>query len=380
MKSTSNQSDKTGAALKDLYNQDLLDRMATSIYKVYPQFDAKRFKGLMKSLKPLEMKDRVRYLRGELHSQLPKNFPKALEVLMRSLKSKKITGFDLWPYTEFIQTYGLEHPDLSLKALKEMTKVFTSEWAVRPFLIHHPKQTLSFLDRCCHDPHESVRRWASEGSRPRLPWGERLQAFIKDPTPDIKLLEALKFDSSLFVRTSVANHLNDITKDHPELVLGTLKRWRKEATGAQTKHVDWIIRKALRTLIKDGHPEALGLIGATKGAKIIVPELKLSHKKIKMGDRLTFSFSIIADPAFNSRKNQNLVVDYVVHFRKANNKTIPKVFKLKTIKLPAGNSVLVEKTHHFKNITTRVYYKGVHSIAIQVNGVVYLQKDFHLEA
>ncbi|RZA13061.1 MAG: DNA alkylation repair protein, partial [Proteobacteria bacterium] len=196
------------SALKHFYNKALLTRMGKALGEVYPSFDAKALQKLMARLESLEMKPRVHVIRDELKRQLPEDYSKALSILLASLKSRKITGFDLWPYTEFVQTYGTGDLKRSLAALKAMTPLFTAEFAVRPFLRLHQKATLDYLEACALDKDVHVRRWASEGSRPRLPWGERLQDFVKDPSPTRPILELLKFDDELYVRKSVSNHLN----------------------------------------------------------------------------------------------------------------------------------------------------------------------------
>ena len=348
--------------------------MAGAISEVWPAFDRKAFEGLMPRLASLEMKPRVRLLRDELHKLLPNDYPRALSVLLKSVKAGKISSFDLWPYTEFIQLYGLDERERSLNALRDLTKLFTAEWAVRPFLTKFPKETLKFLELCAQSQDVHVRRWASEGARPRLPWGERLHSFVKDPTPTLKILELLKFDEELYVRKSVSNHLNDIAKDHPTLVVKTLARWKKEAGVKHAAKIDWTIRRSLRTLIKEGHAGALALIGVSDRAEVELIGFEVGPAKIKMGDRIELRFQVRSSDS----KSQKLVVDYVVHFVKANRTTAPKVFKLKTVEIPASGLVAFSKSHHIKPITTRVYYPGVHHVEIQINGRIFGRKSFRL--
>jgi 3-methyladenine DNA glycosylase AlkC len=362
-------------ALKHLFGLELLKRVSESLSEIYPSFDRKHFQGLMPVLKPLEMKPRVRFLRDELKKLLPPDYPKALGILVKSAKSGKLEGFDLWPYTEFVQTYGLEHPELSLDALKEFTQIFTSEWAVRPFVKSHSQKTMKYLLKCAEEKSEHTRRWASEGTRPRLPWGERLQDFVRDPKPTLPILEKLKFDPELYVRKSVANHLNDIAKDHPDFVVKILSKWKKEAGLEHSAKIDWTIRRALRTLIKDGNGGALELIGVSKKTEIKFLEFKIKQKKIKLGDRIDFEFEIHS----SSKKSQKLVVDYIVHFVRANKTTTPKVFKLKALELPANGKIEISKSHHVKKVTTREYYPGLHFLEIQINGVVAGKREWKLE-
>lgn len=358
--------DVNESALKHYFGKSLLLRMTKSLIVIYPSFDSEAFINLMPRFDTLEMKDRVRLIRSELRRQLPTNYPDALAVLLKSVRSGDLGSFDLWPYTDFIQTYGLDHLEISLEALKEMTPHFTSEWAIRPFLKFYQKKTLSYLKKCARDNNTSVRRWASEGTRPRLPWGERLHEFIKKPSSTVPILEVLKWDSELFVRKSVANHLNDISKDHPLFVIELLQKWK---TATKLKDVDktnWIIRHALRNLIKAGHTKALALIDVKKNAKLKITHFRTSQTKIKMGERLHFEFEVTS----LSKNSQKLVVDYIIHFVKSNGHRSPKVFKMKTFELPPKAHLTLSKKHHFKKITTRAYYSGSHCLEIQINGIV----------
>jgi len=197
---------------------------------------------------------------------------------------------------------------------------------------------------------------------------------MRNPQLTLPILEKLRFDSELFVRKSIANHLNDITKDHPEFVIKVLTRWKKEASLEDSHKINWIVNRSLRTLIKDGHPGALKLIGVSK-AQIKLDNFQIKQKKIKLGDRLDFQIDIRS----TSNKDQKLVVDYIIHFIKANKNATSKVFKLKTTKILAKNILIIKKSHHFKKITTRNYYSGIHGLEIQVNGNSIDKKNWVLE-
>lgn len=360
-------------ALKHLYGEEFLKRMAEA-FSCYAKFDVKAFFKIKKTLFSLEMKPRVLLIRDELHRQLPPDFPRALKWIMKAHKSGKMKGFDYWPLTEYIQLYGLEHSELSLDALKEITIPFTGEFAVRPFLIKEPQGTLNYLLECARDPHHSVRRWASEGSRPRLPWGMKLHLFIQEPTFTLPILDELKFDPELFVRKSVANHLNDIAKDHPDLVIKTLKAWKKLAKGEDQVRLEWIIRHSLRTLIKEGNPEALKLLGADSAVKVKLSRFSLKENRLRLNERLCFEFEV----ASQSSKKQKLVIDYRIHFQKAGGKTSPKVFKLKTLELAAGGKISICKDHVLRVVTTRKHYWGKHALEILINGVAYKKVEWDL--
>lgn len=364
-------------ALKHMIGPILLIKMAAAIKAVESNFDDKGFVSeANRGLQDLELKPRVLKVRDALAKFLHKNYPDALSTLLKSLAHSKsqLSGFDLWPYTEFVQTFGLDDPKRSLAALKFITQKFTGEFAVRPFLKKHPAETLQFLKDCALDANVHVRRLASEGSRPRLPWGERLQAFVKDPSHTLSILDLLKFDDELYVRKSVANHLNDIAKDNPEIVIETLKKWKNEKKSEHNEKLNWILNQSLRSLIKSGHREALSLVGVSPDTTIEMSQFKFRPKKISVGDRIEFSFQIQS----KARKPQKLVIDYVIHFQKANGTTAPKVFKLKTTELKAAESMALTKSHHLKSITTRSYYAGRHLLEIMINGTSYQKIKWEL--
>nr|WP_205247117.1 DNA alkylation repair protein [Enterobacter sp. Ap-1006] len=352
--------------------------IASLIARHHPAFNAKAFLKQAENLDKLEMKARVQAIRDALAAELPQDYPAALGVVVAVLKEHKLRGFAVWPFAEFIQVYGLNHPALSLEALKVVTVCFTAEWAVRPFIRQDPDATMRFLLKCAQDESVDIRRWASEGTRPRVPWGEKLHLFIEDPAGTRAILDALKFDPELYVRKSVANHLNDITKDHSDYVIQLLQNWQlqaKQSGGDDVKKVAWITRHSLRTLIKNGHPDALALIGVQHGADVALDAFSLKQKAIALGEYLAFKVSLRS----TSSTPQNIVVDYVLHFMKANGSTASKVFKLRTFELPANGTVTIEKKHAVKTITTRQYYPGVQKIEIQVNGKVLGGEEWELD-
>ncbi|UXR63980.1 DNA alkylation repair protein [Bdellovibrio bacteriovorus] len=361
-KSTENES-----AFKNWINEALVRRMAAHIQQHYPSFDSKAFIKVSHELPQLEMKPRMRLICDFLKAHLPADYPKALKLLLKATMKPKsgvepLKGFDLWAFTEFVQRYGLEHFDESMNALHTLTQKFTAEFAVRPFIIHDQEKTLQQLMLWTQDPSEHVRRWVSEGTRPRLPWGELLRSFIKDPSPALALLEELKFDESLYVRKSVANHLNDITKDHPELVIKTLKRWLKNCPKEHKTKIDWITRHALRTQVKAGNPKALQLLGYHTDADVKLHDLTLAPKTVMTGEHLKLSFSL------SSAKNATVVVDYAIHYKKSNGSHSAKVFKLSNKDLKAKERMDFTKKHSFRPVTTRVLYPGAHIVEIFVNG------------
>jgi 3-methyladenine DNA glycosylase AlkC len=218
-------------ALKNLINEKTVSSLGQEIVEVYPLFKRSEFLRVGKKLAPLELKARVKLLANELYVFLPADYKKALEIILKVLNKKKmkLSGFELWPFSEFIGTYGLDHFDESMKAMYVLTQHFTSEFAVRPFILKNHVRVLKYFSKWASDKNKHVRRWVSEGSRPLLPWGGNIPLFIMNPTHTLLLLEKLKYDDELYVRKSVANHLNDISKNHPHVVIQMLRAWEKDS-------------------------------------------------------------------------------------------------------------------------------------------------------
>ena len=368
---------ETGVLMKDGLGKHAIKRIATSVALVVPGFNAKAFqKEAEAGLAELELKARVHHLIAVLHRHYDLPFKKLSrylqqlpEVWDKGRAGDNKAAFAAWPLIDYVAVHGLQDPHNALQTLEKLTPLFSAEFAIRPFIQQHIEITYAKLLQWCEHPSEHVRRLASEGSRPRLPWGMRLPQFINDPEPLRPILEKLKADNSLYVRRSVANNLNDISKDNPEWMISLCQNWLNDGN----EHTGWIVKHALRSLIKAGDARVFPLLGYTDKPKVSVSEIVLSQLEIKQGDSIGFSCAITA-----GKKAQALVIDYVIYFRKANGKLAPKVFKLKNIQLAENASVQLNKLHSFKTITTRRYYAGVHRVAIQVNGVEMGGADFQL--
>ncbi len=358
--------------MKNSINPAVVSTIAQQISKFYPQFDKKEFLKVASKLPALDLKARVIAVAEELKKHLPESYSKSIQIINQVVASDQLEGFALWPFSEYISKYGILDFDLSMLAMHLLTQKFTSEFAVRPFFIHDSKKVLKYFKTWTKDENHHVRRWVSEGSRPLLPWGMRLPQFVTDPSDTLILLEQLKYDEELYVRKSVANHLNDISKHHPKLVIETISRWEKNAPTKHQPKMIWIKRQALRTLIKKGNPEALKLMGVKGDAKIKMSPILLNQSKFKIGDQLQFSFEITS----TAKTKQKLVVDYLIHFMKSNGSAKPKVYKLKTLELMPNQKQKIDKSHSLKLITTMVYYPGMHRISIQVNGKIFSEKNW----
>lgn len=352
-------------AFKHLINQTVVQKIGRGVQKAYPDFSTKKFLKVADEFDSLELKQRVLLVTKYLHVYLPDDYPESLNILLNAMEHEDMKGFELWPFSEYISQFGLDHFDESMKAMYQLTQRFTSEFAIRPFFLKNHVKVLKYFHKWATDKNVHVRRWVSEGSRPLLPWGQKLPIFIMDPTHTLLLLEKLKFDEELYVRKSVSNHLNDISKNHPLVVINVLKLWEADAPEEHKGKISWIKRHALRTLIKKGHPGALKLMGAVE-PKVKVFDFRTAKKKYSLNDVLLFTLNLQS----TSRSNQKLIVDYAIDFRKANGKLGKKVFKLKTIELKAGESLTIEKRHSLKPITTMKFYDGIHHLSIQINGKV----------
>lgn len=250
--------------LKDWFGSELAELLADKISEVYQDFDSKAFiKDVKKEYQPLELRDRERLISSKLKIHLPADYPIALEILLNILgpENPKETGMfkNYWwvgPIAHFVQVNGLDHYDLSMKAIYEITKRNTGEFAIRPYIVAKPKASLKYMKRWAKDKSFHPRRLASEGLRPKLPWAQKLSVFLEQPEPVIEILSLLKEDDSKFVQKSVANHMNDLLKERPEYAMQVLTSWA-ETDNANTK---WIIKHALRNLIKINDPKALALI------------------------------------------------------------------------------------------------------------------------
>jgi 3-methyladenine DNA glycosylase AlkC len=359
--------------LKNVYDALFLKRFS-SIAAVIPGFDAKGFQAAVfdNTWNVLELKQRMRHLSSVLHSHLPGDYPTQVSSILRMVtvleERGEKGGLAYMFLPDFIEQYGLHDLKTSLKAMEQLTQFVSCEFAIRPFLLVHPEKVMKQMLAWSRHPHDHVRRFASEGCRPRLPWAMAIPALKKDPAPIFPILENLKKDPSLFVRKSVANNLNDIAKDHPDAVANLAKSWKGK--NAQT---DWIIRHGCRTLLKKAHSSAYALFELEDAADCRISNLTLSHTHLKTGDRLGFSFSLITGPV--SRK---LRLEYAIYYRKANGAQSRKIFQITEKLFQPAQTYVVKKEQRFQDFTTRKHYPGEHKLAIVLNGQEVASSDFML--
>lgn len=354
--------------LKNQFGADVPVKIAGMISAVFHRFPAEAFvRDALDGYEVLDLMQRGKKIAGAMSRHLPADYAEAAEVLLASLGPKLVktedfgmSSFLYLPHTMYIAEHGIDHFEMSMRAQYELTQRFSAEFSIRPFLQRYPEATLAQLATWATDASPHVRRLVSEGTRPRLPWANRLRDFQKDPSPVLKLLELLKDDPSLYVRRSVANNLNDIGKDHPDVLVETTRRWLKDAP--EERH--WLIRHALRSAAKRGEAGALEVMGYGEPARVSIARISIKPERPAIGEDVMISFEI----ANTAREAQDILVDLCIHFVKANGKPSPKVFKLRTVELAPEETRQLKKTISLAEMTTRKHYAGTHEVEVLLNG------------
>lgn len=346
-------------ALKHMFDAARYRRLADDLAAVAPRFDRRRFLDLtLAGLDDRALMDRLRQTTLACGAALPGTYAEKLATL-RLLAPRLGHNFVGIFLSDFVATHGLADFDLSLDALKFFTRFGSAEFAIRAFLERDLDRTLTVMTAWASDPDEHVRRLASEGSRPRLPWGRRLPALVRDPSPTFPILTRLAADPSLYVRKSVANHLNDISKDHPERMLALVESW--DRTHPPTA---WIVRHAARTLIKKGHPRALRLVGVSGAARVNVAAFSVAPATLRLGETLALTARLTS----TAKQSQRLVIDYVVRYARAGGRASAKVFKWTEADLAPGATLTLTKRQTIRDFSTRRHHAGRHPVDLQING------------
>jgi 3-methyladenine DNA glycosylase AlkC len=366
-------------------------------------FPVRRFTALaLDGYDALPLLQRGRHLARALRATLPDDYDDALARLVATLRDAPVAGtssgeatatggpaadddiptvpaadgplasFDFLPHSFFIQDFGLGHVALSLEAMGELTRRFTAEFCIRPFLHAHAAETFARLATWSGDPDEHRRRLVSEGTRPRLPWAIRVPAVIRDPEPGLALLERLRDDPSAYVRRSVANHLNDVGKDHPQRLIEVATRWADGADDARR----WILARALRTQVKRGDAAALALLGYGARAKLDVEDVSIRPKRVARDGRVVVSVALRS----RSAQPQRLLVDLVVHYARPRGTPHAKTFKLRQLVLAPRATVVIEKRLSLADLSTRRHHPGEHRVELLVNGARHALGSFRLQA
>lgn len=344
-----------------MFNQAYYSGLANNIKKVYKPFSAEKFiKQAVAPLTSLSLNERMRHTSVVLHENLPAEYKTSIAILKESIPLLK-PGYTNLVFPDFVSRYGTHDIKTSLEALHYFTQFGSSEFAIRTFLKLDIAKTIKTMYQWSEDDNEHVRRLSSEGSRPRLPWSFKLDAIIHNPTLTKPILENLKQDDSLYVRKSVANHINDISKDSPDYILRLVKLWDQKHP-----HTAWIVKRGCRSLFKKGDKQSLAAFNYTKEVRISLRKFILKPDPIHIGESITFQFEL----ASKKNKRQKLMVDYRIHYIKKSGSGLPKVFKLKELDLAPNTSVSISKKQSFQNFTTRTHFPGKHKLEILVNGKV----------
>lgn len=364
--------------MKNSLSKDAIERIANNFALAWPDFAVDDFVvQAIGGVSHLALKMRVKYIIKVLAVYLPKDFERAVPILYK-VKDVWIKGdetdvfqsFAAWPVIDYIAVYGIKQPDLALPLLKHLTGLFSAEFAIRPFIEKYPQLCHQYFLDWVTDPDEQVRRLVSEGARPRLPWANKLTLFIEQPHINLPLLAQLRQDPSLYVRRSVANHLNDIAKDNPQLVLDICEDW---IIGAN-EEIKWVITHATRGLVKQGAKRVYALLGYTCDPILEELVLDVQTKQVSLGEKLQFTVHVVSC----SDEKQTMVIDYALGFMKANGVCRDKVFKLKNLSLNPKQSMKIVKNHPIKPISTRRYYSGVQTLTLLINGKAVAKQEFEL--
>jgi 3-methyladenine DNA glycosylase AlkC len=356
-------------ALKDMFNKKFYERLAQEFNKADRNFHSDKFiKQVTKNIDSLSLNERMRNTTVVLKAHLPQDYKKAVSILSEVVPEFK-SHYTSFLFPDYIGQYGHDEFKLSMETLKYFTQFGSSEFAIREFLKRDLHKTMTVMKKWADDQNHHVRRLASEGCRPRLPWSFNLDKIAKDPEITRPILERLKTDSELYVKKSVANHLNDFSRINTDWMLKVLSSWDRK-----NEHTAWIMKHASRTLIKKGDPRSLAIFEFEKNVKLRIEKAKIEKAKINLGENLQFSFDISSE----KNKTQKLVIDYTIHYQKKSGGMLPKVFKLKEVELKAGQTFSVLKSHSFKDFSTRKHYPGKHAVEIMINGKSYSKKEFML--
>ena len=360
--------------LKNLIGPHTARDTADAVARAWGPFDHAAFLAdILPVIDGLELMQRGQCIADALRRHLPNDFEQAASILHDCLPATDrdgISGWALLSFNQYVAAHGRGHLETALGLLKALTPHFTAEFGIRPFIAEEQDAALAIISAWVIEPNHHVRRLASEGSRPRLPWAMRLPSLVKDPDPILPILEALIDDPEDYVRRSVANSLNDIAKDHPDLVADFVERHAKGAS----KDRLWLLKHASRTLIKKGHGKALANFGYGR-LPDVTATLELSSDRISFPGELGFRIRL----ANTGRVSRTVLLDYAIHHQKKDGSLTPKVFKGKSLTLEAGESITLERRHALRPITTRVYYPGLHRLEILLNGATAAAGDFQLE-
>lgn len=362
--------------LKNIYHTEFFNRFTSSIQEVVSDFNKASF---LKNIydnewENRELKQRMRHITEVLKNHLSDDFNTNVETILKLIPVLEKNGFkpdnlEFIFFPDFIEIYGLEHYQTSIEAFEEMTQFVSCEFAVRPFIIKYQDPMIKQMLLWSNHKHSSVRRLATEGCRPRLPWAMAIPSLKENPASIIPILKKLKNDTSEYVRRSVANNLNDISKDNPEIVISLVKKWH-----GKSKETDSVIKHACRTLLKQGNTELMVLFGFGSIDEIKITDFKILTPSVKIGDSVAFSFKL----ANTSNNASKIRLEYGLYYQKANGSLSRKVFKISEKEYQKKVTTRINRKQSFKVITTRKFHLGKHQVSIIINGKELDILDFEL--
>ena len=362
---------------KNIYNEKFIQEYSSILSKITTNFDAKSFRKAIfnNTWNALELKGRMRHITEVMHIHIAGDFKKQVNIIVQSIEEmerigRRETSIEFMFLPDFIEVYGIDHYKTSVNAMERITQFTSCEFAVRPFILKHPVEMIAQMKKWSKHSHAMVRRLATEGCRPRLPWAMALPFLKKDPTNILPILTHLKNDTSESVRRSVANNLNDISKDNPETVLQLATQWKGESD-----EIDWLVKHACRTLLKQGKPDVMQLFGFGSVKEITIEDFKINTPSVKLGNALEFSF-LLRNKASTPLK---LRLEYGLYYQKANGTLAKKVFKISEKIYADKSSTKITRKQSFKIITTRKFHLGKHQVSIIINGQEFTALDFDLE-
>ena len=362
--------------LKNVYNEQFFERFTTALQQLIPVFNKSHFLEQIYDAEwdNRELKQRMRHISTTLHAHLTGNYEKKLNTVLQLIPLLKENGFKAESFEfmllpDFVQVYGLDQYQLSVKAMEEITQFTSCEFAVRPFLLQYEQAMLQQMLKWSKHKHPMVRRLATEGCRPRLPWAMGVPSLKKDPAPILPILKNLKTDSSESVRRSVANNLNDISKDHPNIVIDLVQAWK-----GQSKETDALVKHASRTLLKQGNTTVMELFGFGAIEHISIDNFQVHTPRIQIGESIAFSFNLTN----TSSQPAKLRLEYGIYYQKANGTLSKKVYKISEKIYAENSTTTIHRKQHFKVITTRKLHLGLHRVALIINGQELDVLDFEL--
>lgn len=363
------------ALLKDLYSLKFYKGIALCMEETIPGFSTSSFLKLIytPAFEEMELKARMKHTAVALHHFMPAGYNESINLLTALIESLRNHGFwqerlEMMFLPNYIEVYGLDDLNTSIRGMEVATQYVSCEFAIRPFLLKYQDEMMKQMLAWTTHENDRVRRLATEGCRPRLPWGLSVPALKKDPGSIIPILENLKQDPSESVRRSVANNLNDISKDHPDLVVEIARNWK-----GKSKEIDAVIKHGCRTLLKQGHAKVMSDYGLNnegvifKGFEVLTPV-------VKIGEALTFQFNV----SNTGEKAKTIRLEYAVYYMKANGQLAKKVFKISERNYEAGKNIKILRNQSFKLITTRKFYIGKHELSIVINGIEYEKAGFEI--